>query len=229
MSKQYKIERRKQQDLNRLKQRRIRLIMLPTIAVVIIIVMAIIFLNQKTFEMPYAAQPSLGVDTAPVKIVEFGDFKCPSCKAFNDQMMPKLKTDYIDTGIVKFHFMNYSFLGPDSMTLARAGESVYKQSPQAFWSFVDLIYKNQGNEAQTWGTPQFIVDLMKKEQIPINYELLAQDLQTNAYLKDVEEDMSHAKTLRISGTPSIFINGKKFENLFDYSALQKAITDAQKG
>ena len=47
-------------------------------------------------------EPTLGAATAPVTIVEFSDFECPYCKRFHDLVFPKLKKEYIDTGLVRF-------------------------------------------------------------------------------------------------------------------------------
>lgn len=46
--------------------------------------------------------PTMGSATAPVTIVEFSDFECPYCKRFHEEIMPQLKQDYIDKGLVRF-------------------------------------------------------------------------------------------------------------------------------
>jgi len=46
--------------------------------------------------------PSMGSATAPITIVEFSDFECPYCKQFHEEALPKLKKEYIETGLVRF-------------------------------------------------------------------------------------------------------------------------------
>lgn len=66
-------------------------------------------------------QPVLGDPNAPVTLIEFGDFKCPVCKRFEETVFPLLKKEYIDTGKVKMAFLNMQFIGPDSVTAGIAG------------------------------------------------------------------------------------------------------------
>lgn len=171
----------------------------------------------------YAGQPSLGDANAPVKLVEFGDYKCPSCKAFHDTVFKQLKQDYIDTGKVQFSFINYQFLGEDSVTAGIAGESIFKQNPQAFWKFYEAIYENQGNEAEKWATPEFLIDLTKKHIPEVNAEQLSKDLNSKAYEKDVLADNRLAESYQVDSVPTIFVNGVKVENSLDYDALKKMI------
>ncbi|MFC7442886.1 DsbA family protein [Laceyella putida] len=171
----------------------------------------------------YEGQPSIGNANAPVKLVEFGDFKCPTCKAFHDMIYPQLKKDYIDTGKVQMTFINYQFLGEDSVTAGIAGESIFKQNPEAFWKFYDAIYTHQGKESEKWATPEFLVDLTKKNIPEVNAEQLSKDLLGKAYEKEVLADNKLAQNYKVDGVPAIFVNGTKLENGMDYEALKKAI------
>jgi protein-disulfide isomerase len=168
-------------------------------------------------------QPVVGNPNAPIKLVEFGDFKCPTCKMFHDEIYPLLKKEYIDTGKVQMAFINYQFLGADSVTAGIAGESVYKQNPEAFWKFYDAIYKNQGDEAKTWATPEFLTELVKKNIPEVNADQVSKDLKSKAYEKDVLADNQLAQTYKVDGVPTVFINGVMMDNAMDYAALKKAI------
>lgn len=63
----------------------------------------------------YTGQPMMGKKDAPVKIAEFGDYKCIYCYQFEMTIFPKLKKDFIDTGKVQYYFMNYTILAQDSV------------------------------------------------------------------------------------------------------------------
>ena len=91
----------------------------------------------------YSTQQSLGKDDAPVKVVEFGDFKCPACRTWDVTVLPRLKEEYIDKGKVQLYFINFPFIGKDSDLGAAAGEAIYKQDKDSFWIFYDEIYQNQ--------------------------------------------------------------------------------------
>ena len=55
-----------------------------------------------TTELLLQGEPAMGSNDAPVTIVEFSDFECSYCRRFHDQVLPSLKRDYIDTGLVRF-------------------------------------------------------------------------------------------------------------------------------
>ena len=82
----------------------------------------------------YEGQPFLGEESAPVAIVEFGDYKCPACKAFDESLFPLIEQEFVETGQAKFYFMNYSFINNDSHRSAQFAETVYQElGNEKFW------------------------------------------------------------------------------------------------
>lgn len=75
-------------------------------------------------------QPTLGNPDAKVKVIEFIDFKCPSCAQWDKENFPRFKQEFIDSGKVQFYVINFPFLGPDSIEAALAAESIYNQNPE---------------------------------------------------------------------------------------------------
>ena len=53
-------------------------------------------------ELLLTGEPFMGSGNAPLTIVEFSDFECPYCRRFHEQVLPSLKREYIDTGLVRF-------------------------------------------------------------------------------------------------------------------------------
>lgn len=229
-----KVQRKVNRREEALKQRNRKIAVISTIAVVIVafVIFAIVkaaTAKDKAAEFDYASQPAIGSATAPVKIVEFGDFKCPACQAFEQQIYPQLKKDYIDTGKVQLHFMNLPFIGPDSVTAALAGEAVFHQNKDAFWPFYEAVYKNQGDEKAQWATADFLVNLAKQANVPVDYDKLKSDIQNKTYQSDVVSDNDKGGKLKVTSTPSLFINGKLFDSPFDYNKLKAAIDKAAAG
>ncbi|OAB44747.1 hypothetical protein PGLA_04860 [Paenibacillus glacialis] len=66
-------------------------------------------------------------------MIEFGDYKCPSCKAWSEHLYPQLMKEYVDTSKVKFAYINVLFHGEESELASLAVESVFDQDPEAFW------------------------------------------------------------------------------------------------
>ena len=53
-------------------------------------------------ELLLTGEPFMGSGNAPLTIVEFSDFECRYCRRFHEQVLPSLKREYIDTGLVRF-------------------------------------------------------------------------------------------------------------------------------
>ncbi|MBN6185498.1 DsbA family protein [Aneurinibacillus sp. BA2021] len=182
-------------------------------------------------EFRYEAQPVLGAKDAPVKIVEFADFKCPACRHFEQTMLPQLQKDFIDSGIAQLYFINYPIVSPeaDSRTAAMAGEAVYSQNPQAFWPFYRAVYASQGDERETWATADALVQIAKEAKVNVDYAKLKADIESQTFAKAVRDDEAIVKKLGIGGTPTIYINGQALpvDATFDYAAIKEIIQKAK--
>lgn len=185
--------------------------------------------DQQIFQ--YDQQPALGAKDAPVQIVEFADFKCPACQKFDQYFLPQLKKDFIDTGIAKLHFVNFPIISPnaDSRTAAMAGEAVFRQNPEAFWSFYEAVFQHQQDEKTKWATSDTLVKIAKDAQLKLDFEKLKQDIDNNTYAQSVKDDEAIVQKLNVHSTPTLYINGKMVpeDAVFNYTALQQAIRDAQ--
>lgn len=175
-----------------------------------------------TSSMNLDNQPSQGWEDAPVTVVEFGDFKCSACKDWHTENYPQLQKDYIETGKVKFHFINYAFLDRDSLEAASAGEAIYKQSPEAFWNFYDKLYENQQPATKIWATEKYLLRFVKKNITGIDQKEFEKDLKSGTFLPNVKHDYKIGATYGVSGTPTIFVNGQVVQDN-SYESLKAAV------
>jgi len=173
-----------------------------------------------------AQQPSKGDPDAPVKVVEFGDYKCPFCKVFHEEVVSRLNS-YIISREVEFYFINYQFIGPDSTTAGIAGECVFNQNEDAFWQFHDAMYANQGPESQMWATPEFILNQVRQSVDDVNEADLEQCIAQGTYRSAVEKDFQIGNASGVRGTPSVYVNGQKISDL-SFPAISNAIDNALK-
>ena len=65
-------------------------------------------------------EPALGATNAPLTIVEFSDFECSYCRRFHEKVFPQLKSEYIDTGLVRFVQQRPASLPPAGPTRSRS-------------------------------------------------------------------------------------------------------------
>ncbi|MNO96967.1 Disulfide bond formation protein D precursor [compost metagenome] len=174
-------------------------------------------------EIDYSKQPHLGNGTSGVQVIEFADFKCPSCKVWDETYFETLKTEFVDSGKIDLYFMNYPFLDRDSILAAAAGESIYQQSNDAFWEYKKLLFANQGDERVIWATESFLLQLVKDNITSIDYAKFKDDLQNHTHALAAKEDFKLGGSLGVNGTPQFMVNGKLLPPSFSYEDLAAAI------
>lgn len=210
-----------------------RLAVILTVVALGILAAIVILNNQKettvaeTEQIDVSGQPTLGEAEAPVTIVEFGDFKCPSCKAWGETIHPQLVQDYIDTGKVKFSYINVLFHGEESIVGSLAAEAVYQQSPESYWDFHKALFAEQPtvDHDAAWLTPEKVVEVAKKFPA-IDSEQLISKMEATAAKEAVEKDTQLVEEAGVAQTPTIVINGQIMEDPFDYDAI-KAVIDKE--
>lgn len=175
--------------------------------------------------LSYENQPVLGDNNATVTMVEFGDFKCPACRAFHQDVLPKIQKDYIEEGKVKLVFLNYPVVNEDSYTTAIAGEAIYQEDNEAFWKFYDAVYENQKSEKWSSTTDKYLVQLTKEKVPGIDYKKIGRAIQNKTYLDQVIEDKKIGEQAGVYSTPAILINGKEVLNPLSYKEIKALIEE----
>lgn len=224
-------QRKAESERLKQQQRKRRLLWFSTVGVLLVLIIIVLSLDLKPVvkaaEFDYASLPVLGSEDAPVKVVEFGDFKCPSCKIANETIKPQLNSEYIEQGDVAFYFINLPFLAADSTTAALAVQSVYHQNAEAYWDYFDAIFTHQGEESEEWATADFLVELAKDINLPVDYDLLRQDIENKTYQSEVAEQYNKATELNVQSTPTFYINGIKYHGqLGNYTVFKQAVEEA---
>ncbi|MHA6528929.1 DsbA family protein [Paenibacillus sp. BAC0078] len=220
-----------------LEKQKTRILIISTVALVVIIFVGLFMLASKdsssstagsgtAFNFNYSELPRLGKEDAPVKIVEFGDFKCPACAQFSGSIKPQLVQEYVNQGKAALYFVNMAFIGPDSVTASLAALSVYHQNSDAFWTYYDAIYANQGDENKEWATADFLVSLAQKEKLPIDFDLLRKDIENRTYESELQSDIKIAKDAGVTSTPTVFVNGVKVDEPFKMQAIDAQVKAA---
>jgi protein-disulfide isomerase len=182
--------------------------------------------TAQSLHINYSGQPYTGSSNAPVKVVEFADYRCPYCKLFAENIFPRLKKDYIDRDQVSFYFINYTILGPGSRLAANAAEEVYHQNPKGFWAFHRALFQAQGDEKKEWVTKDLLTRIASKTVPSLDVKAFRNALDTHSHNRQIQSDNAMAEELGVPGTPAIFVNGKSVENGQDYATLKQAIDHA---
>ncbi|MCP3028800.1 DsbA family protein [Halobacillus sp. A5] len=176
-------------------------------------------------------QPTIGEEGAPVEIIEFGDYKCPACKVWSDQVYPQLKEDYIDKGDVSLTYINTLFHGQESELGARAGEAVYNQGEEAFWEFNKSLFEEQPEENHDaeWITDEKLLEVAENSVPSLDSEQFEEDLTSSQVEEAVAMDDDLVVEHKIEQTPTLMINGEVLEDPFDYDAISSLINEELEG
>jgi protein-disulfide isomerase len=170
-------------------------------------------------------RPTQGPPDAPVTIVEFADFECPFCAHAFSVIETLVNTTY--KGKVKVIFKAYPLnVHPWAMKAAEAAECARLQNPAAFWDFARYFYTNQGsiNAANL----QSNVDKLAKEQ-KLDAPSLNACMGSAQTAARIKQDQTDGDTIRVSSTPTFFVNGIPVVGLPDGKVLDFVIDSELKG
>lgn len=168
-------------------------------------------------------EPMMGNESANVTVVEFGDYQCPYCRQFDERTFPQIKENYIDTGEVKFYYVNFAFLGDDSNKAAAASECVYDRTgnSEEFWDFHHAVFDNQGSENSGWVTTDLMMELARNNTEGLDYDGLRQCIANEDTMDEVNSDRQMASANGVTSTPTVFVNGQRVQN--QYTSIRAAI------
>jgi protein-disulfide isomerase len=154
---------------------------------------------------------TLGEPKAKATVVEFGDLQCPICQAFSVQVAPSVISGPVRSGQAKYEFRQWTILGPDSGTAARAALAAGEQN--RYWNFIELFYRNQGTENSGYVTDSFLEALAKAAGVP-NIDKWNQSRASSKWDAELNAVDAQASNLGFSGTPSILVEGPGGRQVF---------------
>lgn len=171
-------------------------------------------------EPPALGDKILGKSDAPVTIVEYASATCPHCAAFHKDVFPQLKSEFIDTGKVKFIFREFPFddLALAAFMLARCA------SPEKYFPMLDVLFEQQ----QVWASKEARVELGKIAQLAgIGEDGFDKCLKNEDLAKGIMAIRDKAaNTYGVEATPTFFVNGKLIRGEHSIDQFRKFISEA---
>jgi Na+/H+ antiporter NhaA len=153
--------------------------------------------------------------TAPVTVVEYGDFECPYCGQA-EPVVRELLRDFADVRYVWRH-LPLNDVHPNAQLAAEAAEAASDQG--AFWEMHDLLLGHQDALAPS--------DLMVyADQLGLGLERFTDGLRTHSAAVRIAEDVDSADLSDVTGTPTFFINGRRHHGAYDIRSLSAAVRAA---
>ena len=175
-------------------------------------------------------EPFMGNPNAPVTMAYWYDYQCPFCERNEEQTMPQLIKDYVDTGKVKIVFKDFQFLGVDSQTLGKTSRAVWEVAPDKFYAWHKAVYDNQGTENTGWATAEKIRSITEGVLGVSDTNKVLALVKTNGdvYQKEMDADKAEGSGFGVTGTPSFIIGKQLVIGAVPYAQLKTAIDTALK-
>jgi Na+/H+ antiporter NhaA len=158
-----------------------------------------------------------GPEEAIVTVVEYGDFECPYCGQAESTIRELLASFETDLRYVWRH-LPLNDVHTHAQLAAEASEAAHDQG--RFWDYYDLLFADQG--------ALMTRDLIARaEQLGLDVERFTDDLRKHNHAQRIAEDVASADESGVSGTPTFFINGRRYQGAYDVDTLAAAVRAAR--
>ena len=156
---------------------------------------------------------------AKISIIAFESMTCSHCADFHKNVFPKLKEEYLDTGLAKIEFRHFPL---DLAALNASKVSQCKNDGNS--DILESLYANQ----QKWVKGSSIQEANKNLQKFLKSEGFSIDFDSCINNQEIEDFVLNdridvAKNFKVNATPTIIINKEKFEETLNYKNLKKAL------
>ncbi len=170
--------------------------------------------GSEVVEVGIDDDPTYGPKDAKVKIIEFSDYECPFCSR-NVATMDKIKEEYKDQ--VSLTFRDYPLDFHENAKIASlASQCAFEQ--EKFWEYYEKLFENQ--DALTSSNLKAYA-----KELKLNENKFSDCLDNKKYEDEVEKDIADGVDAGVTGTPAVFINGRKVVGAQPYEVFKKIIDE----
>lgn len=164
--------------------------------------------------------PTLGASDAGVTVMAFEDYACPHCATYSLEVLPRLRSEYVDPGVVSYEFHDFPIPVDEqwSWQAASAARGVQDEMDDAaFFEYAHTLFENQGSFSAG-----LVTDLANDVGAPGC--AIQADAVNETYRPVVEADRQRAVDLGAQGTPAVYVDGRPVSPTYD--AIASAIENA---
>ncbi len=158
-----------------------------------------------------------GIKDSKIKLEVFESLTCSYCAKFHKEIYPKIKEDFLNKGLISIQYRNF----PLDIAALNASKIAHCKNDGGS-KILHYLYENQSK----WIRGNTISDLNKylKEVVKDSgFNLDFDKCINNKKIEDhiLEDRIDGVKKFEVKSTPTLIINGEKFENPLDYKKLKK--------
>jgi len=172
------------------------------------------FRAPRNLHLDVSAAPFKGSASGRVTMVEFVDYECPHCK-HAQTLIRQVVEEYPSD--VKVYFKHFPLSAHPNARLAAEG-AVAAQKQGKFWPFNDKVWANSDSL-----TPAVLEKAAK--EVGLDVARWRTDLDSDAIKNRVQSDKSEGNDLGVMATPSIYINGRKYEDPLEIASIRDWINE----
>ena len=159
----------------------------------------------------------LGPADAPLQIVEYTDFECPSCQAAAP-VLQRLRADLGDELCVVVRHFPIADAHLNSLEAAETLEAAAAQG--LFWPLHDRVYKSRR-------PPDRATLRRSAAKVGVDLARLQSDLEEHVHAARVRRDFESGLLSGVNGTPTFYVNGERYDGDADYESLRAALEQAR--
>ncbi len=168
---------------------------------------------------------AVGNPSAPVKILEFGDFECPQCGRFSTLTEPDLRKRLIETGIVAFTYYDFPIKEIHKNTEAASNAAACADEQGKFWQMHDRLYDTQDHwNGEATDNPGKVFAQFASE-LGLKTDQWQSCFDARKYQKRINANMAEGLRHNVNATPSFIIGNKLYTGGLGYDQL-KLIVDS---
>ena len=163
-------------------------------------------------------EKKIGTGSAQIQMLEFASLTCGHCAKFHNEVFPKIKTEFIDTGKIDFVYKDFPL---DKFAL-KASVIARCSGNERFFNFLKVLYSKQKDWTRSSDPFKSLLKIakfggLKNDEIKV--------CVGNKSIEDgiLKQRLESTKKFDIKATPTIYLNNKKYEGDLTYEALKLKI------
>jgi protein-disulfide isomerase len=169
----------------------------------------------------------MGSPTAPLEVIEFGDLECPACNQFAEVTEPDVRAQLINTGRIRFRFIDCLILSAHRNTLNASVAAACADEQGQFWPLHDLLYAKQDEwNGEATNNPDKVIKALAHTIPGLDASKFDECLDSRRTLPRVQAHIKLGDERGVRGTPTFVFGSKMYSSVMGIDAFKQAVNEA---